>query len=329
VASVSPLVELGSALHVLRDPDHHDAAEWAASVRTGVSRRLAEAIASWSWTTQAIRATPFVTPGPVEDVPAALSAMAAMPPDQLARQLLRPISPGGQTGAALRWAQARGPAVAALVQMLVDEPSRAVNEFMEFLQQCWDEWFAAEWRRRRPVLRARARRFTDVVGARGGVQALATVDSSVRALASGDGVSVAKVAKGRHDVSGRGLTVVPSTFIWPHLYVGDVPGRPLLIIHPVEPGPPGPSMGELVRRLGTIANAGRLEVARAIATEPRTAGEVAALWHLDSTLVTRHLRTLTAAGLARATRRGRFKQYELDLSAVKALGDDLAALLLR
>jgi hypothetical protein len=55
VAVPSVLVELGSALHVLRDPGHHDAAEWATTIRARMSPRLAESVRRWSWTTQAIR----------------------------------------------------------------------------------------------------------------------------------------------------------------------------------------------------------------------------------------------------------------------------------
>lgn len=81
--------------------------------------------------------------------------------------------------------------------------------------------------------------------------------------------------------------------------------------------------------LDAAANSGRLEVARAIATEPRTAGEIAALWDMDATLVNRHLRTLAAAGLARTTRRGRYVSYVLDDAAVRGIGHELLALLLR
>ena len=65
-----------------------------------------------------------------------------------------------------------------------------------------------------------------------------------------------------------------------------------------------PSAADLLLRLGIMARRGVLEVARAVATEPRTAGEISALWHIDPTLVNRHLRTLAAAGLARTARRG-------------------------
>ncbi|RZU76201.1 DNA-binding transcriptional ArsR family regulator [Micromonospora kangleipakensis] len=329
VPVVSPLVELGSALHVLHDPAHHYADEWAAAVRAGMSPRLAELTQSWSWTTQAIRSAPFVAASSSADFPGQLDELCAIPASQLALQLLRPLSPSGDVRAALHWSRARGRAVAALVQALVERPDQAVADFLEFLEQSWREWFSAEWTRVRSLLAARARRFADTVSAQGAARALATIDPSVTASDAGNGVTIAKVQNTRHDVSRRGLLVAPSAFIRPHLYVADVPGHPLLLIHAAEAGQPVPSVRELLRRLETVANPGRLEIARAIATEPRTAGEIAALWRMDPTLVNRHLRALAAAGLAGASRRGRFVQYHLDVDAIEVLGTDLIALLLR
>jgi DNA-binding transcriptional ArsR family regulator len=126
--------------------------------------------------------------------------------------------------------------------------------------------------------------------------------------------------------------VALSHFVWPHVYVANVAGQPLLLICPAEPRDrPGglDTVPEVMARLAALAHVGRLEVARAIATEPRTAGEIAALWRMDATLVNRHLRALAAAGLARPTRRGRFVQYGLDLDAVRGLGDEVMVLLLR
>ncbi|MEV4533358.1 DUF5937 family protein [Asanoa sp. NPDC049518] len=319
-AAVSPLSELGSALHAIGDPAHHgaDLPPMSAALRRRVRR--------WAFTTRAIRATPFVTVwGPDDDFATQLDRLRAVPPRRLAIQLIRPISPPGDTAAALRWAQARG--LGDEVAALVERPGPAVTEFLEFLAESWDGWFAPQWLAVRPVLAARTRRFALDLAALGPAGALATLDPSI--TVAGAGVSIAKVAKRRHDVSGRGLVVVPSTLIRPHLYVADVPGRPLVLIHPVDAGPPVLTTRDVLRRLAALANPGRLEVARAIATEPRTAGEVADLWHVDPTLVNRHLRALAAAGLARATRRGRFVQYELDASAVEGLGGDLIGLLLR
>ena len=67
----------------------------------------------------------------------------------------------------------------------------------------------------------------------------------------------------------------------------------------------------------------------AVASEPRTAGEIAALWGLHPTQVTRHLRALTRAGLVTAERQGRFVAYRLDESALTTLGTDLLTLIVR
>jgi DNA-binding transcriptional ArsR family regulator len=319
-AALSPLSELGSALHAAGDPGHHAAD--LPPMGAGLRRRARR----WAFATRAIRATPFVTVwGPDDGFAAQVDHLRALPARRLAAQLIRPISPAGDTAAALRYARARG--LGDLVAALVERPAPAVTEFLEFLSESWDTWFAQRWPAVRPVLAARARRFALDLAARGPTAALASLDPAI--TAAGAGVSIAKVASRRHDVSRRGLVVVPSNLIRPHLYVADVPGRPLVLIHPVEAGPPVLPTRDLLRRLTALANPGRLEVARAIATEPRTAGEIADLWHVDPTLVNRHLRALAAAGVARASRRGRFVQYELDAGAVDALGGDLLGLLLR
>lgn len=330
VPVVSALVEFGSALHVLRDPGHHGADLWAAGVRAEMSPRLASRTAAWWWTAQAIRATPFVTASPPgDDFGDRLDRMRAMPARRLADQLLRPVSPSGDTHAALHWSRSRDRAAAAVAEALVRRPAEAVADFLEFLDASWREWFSAEWLKIRPALAARARHFDATLAAHGTAAALGSLDPSVTTAASGERVSIAKIQNARHDVSRRGLLVAPSSLIRPHLYVADVPGQPLLLIHPAGAGPPVPPVAELLRRLDAMAHRGRLEVARAIATEPRTAGEISALWSMDPTLVNRHLRALASAGLARTTRHGRFVQYQLDAAAVEALGTDLLALLLR
>jgi DNA-binding transcriptional ArsR family regulator len=261
-------------------------------------------------------------------LPESVALLRATSASRLARQLLRPISPSGDTHAALHWAQPREPVVTAVVDALVTRPAEAAADFLQFLDASWREWFSAEWTMIRPALAARARAFADTVSRRGAVAALTTIDPSVTATTAAS-VSIAKIQNARHDVSRRGLLVAASTYIQPHVYVANVPSQPLLLIHPAHPGPPVPSAAELLRRLGAVAHRGRLEVARAIATEPRTAGEISALWQMDPTLVNRHLRALAAAGLAQRTRRGRFVAYQLDADAVAAVGSDLLALLLR
>ncbi|MFI7416363.1 DUF5937 family protein [Nonomuraea sp. NPDC049684] len=328
--AVSAMTEFGSALHVLRDPRHHGLDDWAAKILTAMSPGLAAWTRSWWWTAQAIRATPFVTPAPPADsFDDRLAQLDAMPARELAGQLLRPIAPSGDRQVALRWSRARDPAVAARVEALVRRPREAVADFLSFLRRSRQEWFEAEWTRIRPALAGRARRFADLASRQGPGPALAALDPAVELAPAGVAVRIAKIQAARHDVSRRGLVVAPSTFIRPHLYVADVPGRPLLVLHPVDAGLPVPSAAVVRRRLEALAHQGRLEVARAIATEPRTAGEIAMLWNVDPTQVNRHLRALAAAGLATTARQGRFVRYRLAAGVLEELGKDVLSLLVR
>ena len=330
--AVSPLVEMGSALHVLSDPSHHRADRWADDIRSRLDAGLTRRTDAWAWASQAIRAAPFLSPT-TTDFDTALAQLRALPPHQLAARLLRPITRAGDLDLARRWSRSRGSAVTERVDLLIDMPADGVAEFLDFLADTWTVWFAAEWERVEPIVRTATRRFSRQVTSTGSVaKALAALDPSITATANDGGVTIAKVQSARHDVGRRGLAVALSHFVWPHVYVGNVPGQPLLLICPTErherPGGVD-SVPEVMSRLTTLAHHGRLEVARAIATEPRTAGEIAALWRIDPTLVNRHLRALSAAGLARTTRRGRFVQYSLDHDAVRALGDEVMLLLLR
>ena len=143
--AVSALVELGSALHVLRDPGHHGSDEWAARVRGAMSPGLDRRTRAWWWTTQAIRSAPFVTAQPgAGEFEDQLARLRARPAARLAGQLLRPISPAGEPGAALHWSRSRGAGVAAVVAALVSRPAEAVEGFLQFLADSWDEWFGAE-----------------------------------------------------------------------------------------------------------------------------------------------------------------------------------------
>lgn len=331
----SPLIELGCALHVLAEPAHHDRTDWAAAVR--LSADLRDELAQWTWTVRAVRARFFAT-STATGMPSwdeELAALRGRPPEDVAAELVRPLhgrplsSRATDTAEVLHWARSRGRSTAVLVESLLTDPTDPVRRFADLLDACWREWFCDVWAESRDALAARGRQDRDLA-VRDGVSAmLCSLDGSITTR-DADSVVVQKVQSKRIDISARSLLLVPSNYIAPHLFVGEVPGEPITIIYPAGDRVADVPSAQLIRaRLDALASPDRLQVCRAVASEPRTAGEIAALWGLHPTQVTRHLRALTRAGLVTAEREGRFVAYRLDNDALTTLGADLLTLIMR
>lgn len=334
----SPLIELGCALHVLAEPRHHDRVEWAEEVRAAMPAVLRDELAAWAWTVRAVRARFFATSA-ATGVPAfadELAALRSRPPQDLAAELVRPLrgQPLGSRSidldAVRHWALSRGRPVAELVEALLTSPEEPVGQFLDFLDSCWQNWFGEIWTASRDQLAARGRQDRDLAVRDGASVMLRALDGSVEAR-DADTMVVQKIQNKRIDLTERSVLLVPSNFIAPHLFLGEVPGEPLTVIYPL--GGRGqtvvPTAQAVRHRLEALAVAGRLQVCRAVASEPRTAGEIATLWNLHPTQVTRHLRALTRAGLVTAERQGRFVAYRLDEQALRSIGTDLLDLVMR
>ncbi|MGZ0152181.1 DUF5937 family protein [Kribbella sp. WER1] len=329
----SPLIELGSALHVLAEPAHHGRADWAAALP--LPDDLRRELAQWTWTVRAVRARFFATTA-ATGMPSwddELAELRKRPPEDVAAELVRPLRgrPLNSTDntAALHWARSRGRATSALVESLLTDPADPVRRFTDLLDACWQEWFSAVWNESRDALAARGRQDRDLA-VRDGVGAmLRSLDASID-VRDADSVVVQKVQSKRIDISRRSLLLVPSNYIAPHLFIGEIPGEPITIIYPTGGRTADVPTAQLIRaRLDALASPDRLQVCRAVASEPRTAGEIAALWGLHPTQVTRHLRALTRAGLVTAEREGRFVAYKLNNDALTTLGADLLTLIMR
>jgi DNA-binding transcriptional ArsR family regulator len=331
----SPVIELGCALHVLAEPRHHGRVEWAASVRLPDSLR--QELAHWTWTVRAVRARCFAT-SPATGMPSwqdELDALRSRSPEDLAADLIRPMRGRPSRTSAIdadavrRWARSRGPVVGELVEALLTDPAEPVRRFLDLLDACWSEWFQDVWEQSRDALAARGRQDRDLA-IRDGISAmLCSLDGSIE-VRDKDSVLVQKVQNKRIDLAERSLLLVPSNYIAPHLFLGEVPGEPLTVIYPAEGrGNAVPTARQVLSRLDALAATDRLKMCRAVASEPRTAGEIAGLWGLHPTQVTRHLRALTRAGLVTAERQGRFVAYRLNEDALSNLGTDLLDLVMR
>ncbi|GAB2684845.1 ArsR/SmtB family transcription factor [Kribbella swartbergensis] len=331
----SPLIELGCALHVMAEPRHHDRTDWAAAVPFPAVLR--EELSQWSWTVRAVRSRFFATSA-ATGMPTwqdELKALRARTPEDLAAELVRPLrgrplsSRTTDADAVRHWARSRGRVVAELVEGLLTAPEEPVRRFLALLDECWEHWFREVWEESRDALAARGRHDRDLAMRDGVAVMLRSLDSSID-VRDKDSLLVQKVQNKRIDLAERSLLLVPSNYIAPHLFLGEIPGEPLTIIYPAGGrGAAVPTAQQVRSRLEALAAPDRLQVCRAVASEPRTAGEIAALWGLHPTQVTRHLRALTRAGLVTAERQGRFVAYRLDETAVRNLGTDLLDLVMR
>ena len=331
----SPLIELGCALHVLAEPAHHDRVDWAASLP--LSAELRAELAQWTWTVRAVRARFFATSA-ATGVPTwtdELAALRSRPPEDVAAELVRPLrgrplsSRSIDTDAVQHWARSRGRSVAALVESLLTSPAEPVRRFLDVLDACWREWFGELWEASHDTLAARGRQDRDLAVRDGLGTMLRSLDSAID-VRDADSVVVQKVQSKRIDISTRSLLLVPSNYIAPHLFVGEIPGEPVTVIYPAGGRAAAvPTAQQIRARLDALASPDRLQVCRAVASEARTAGEIAALWGLHPTQVTRHLRALTRAGLVTAERQGRFVAYRLNNDALTTLGTDLLTLIMR
>ena len=331
----SPLIELGCALHVLAEPRHHGRTDWAAGVP--LSADLRAELAQWTWTVRAVRARFFAT-STATGMPSwddELTALKKRPPEEVAAELVRPLrgrplsSRSTDNTAVLPWARSRGRSTAVLVEALLTDPAEPVRRFTDLLDACWQQWFRDVWDESRDALAARGRHDRDLAVRDGVGVMLRSLDASID-VRDADSVVVQKVQSKRIDISTRSLLLVPSNYIAPHLFVGEIPGEPITILYPAAGRAADvPTAQQIRARLDALASPDRLQVCRAVASEPRTAGEIAALWGLHPTQVTRHLRALTRAGLVTAEREGRFVAYRLNDEALTTLGTDLLTLIMR
>ncbi|MBL7260140.1 ArsR/SmtB family transcription factor [Paractinoplanes lichenicola] len=317
------LVELGNVLHAVLAPEHHgQAAHWAA---TPAVAELLPTLTRWAFVVRAIRARMFIDVSIAGHTnwDACLAAVRRLDAMAMRDALLRPL--GGVAGA--QRYRGRDSLDADTVAGVLADPQAAREEFVALLQTCWDSFFGAWWGRHGTALAEEVLHRRQLLQRHGLSSALQDLPGiSYR----GDGTVVLDKIRGKQLSAAErpGLVLIPSPAVSPHLYLADEPSLPITVIYPPAGSAPL-AAGVLHRRLQALAHPERLQVARAITTEARSASEISRLWHLQRSRVARHLRTLEQAGLAHRHRDGRSVLYRLDLTAINALGTDLSQVLLR
>ncbi|MFI1014127.1 DUF5937 family protein [Streptomyces sp. NPDC020965] len=357
VFDISPLAELGVALHALSEPGHHPGLHgWAtatsASLKPDLADRLHEADFLWRSTFSDVfmafaglpadRVRPSATLADDLDlldrldderfVSAALeftcaSSYTSGRPSALSNSVTR--------ARALDLAATRGPQALDFTQRLLRDPAAVRAWVRRLFEDCEQAFFGDTWRRVAPQLAADARHKTELLRRKGLAEALHDVSAAITVDEDRSRITVDKLATaGTTAVDptvGAGLTLLPSSYGWPHLMVLNAPGWRPVIHYPIgSPSLPGPAPVEvLMLRMEALAHPMRMRLCRNLARTPYTTGELAEAYDITAPEVSRHLAVLKKAGLITTRRRGRYVLHQLDVSAVARIGSDFLETVLR
>ncbi|MFI1867616.1 ArsR/SmtB family transcription factor [Streptomyces jumonjinensis] len=292
--AVSPLWEVVASVRVLKGADDQGVhRRWAEQVRPLLAAAkvdltpLSRLIALGAECVPSFLVPPPTTPQPSLEVE--LAALRATP-----LELLRTTTPGVQEGAA----------------ELRENPGRELGRLAEVIAAYWEVALAPYWPRMLAVFEGdilnRAIHFAE-----GGARRLFDDFGPQVTWDSGTLQLVRRSSRGRRELGGRGLLLVPSAFVWPRIFsnLGSGDWQPTLRYPPRGIGTlweqgPQPCSDALAGVLGRTR-------ARLLAelTAPASTTDLARRIGLSAGGVSQHLTALRAAGLVSAHRTGRVVLY--------------------
>ncbi|MFD4856956.1 DUF5937 family protein [Streptomyces atratus] len=357
VFETSPLAELGLALHALSEPGHHPGLHgWATATTSALepdlADRLHEADFLWRHTfsdvfmpfagvrggngrTGANLAEDLDILDRLDDERFVSAALEFTCHSLYGTGAPSPLSNATMRARALDMAAARGPRQVEFTEQLLSDPTSVRRWIRRLFEDCDQAFFADTWRRVQVQLVADARHKTDLLRRKGLGEAVGAVSPALSIDEAGTRISADKLTEGRTDAAdpaiGPGLTLIPSTFGWPHLNLLHAPGWRPVIHYPVHhPELPSPASVELLQlRMEALAHPMRMRLCRHLARSAHTTGELADTYGITAPEVSRHLTVLKKAGLVTTRRRGRYVLHQLDLTVVARLGSDFLEGILR
>ncbi|MFF8986197.1 DUF5937 family protein [Streptomyces globisporus] len=357
VFATSPLAELGLALHALSEPGHHPGLHgWttatAAALEPDLADRLLEAEFLWRNTfadiflpfsgirggdgrTGATLAEDLDILDRLDDERFVAAATEFTCSSLYGSDAPSPLRDPAMRARALDMATARGPRQVEFTKRLLADPVAVRGWIRRLLEDCDQAFFADTWRRVSVQLVADARHKTELLRRKGLAEAVGAVSSAVTLDEERERITVDKLTEGRTTAVapevGLGITLVPTSFGWPHLTVLHAHHWRPVIHYPVRlPDLPTPaSVEQLQRRMEALAHPMRMRLCRNLARSPYTTGELAESHSITAPEVSRHLSVLKKAGLVTTRRRGRYVLHQLDLTVVARLGSDFLEGVLR
>jgi DNA-binding transcriptional ArsR family regulator len=343
--SYSPLSEAVLSLHVLAEPKHHPLQHgWVRAMRR-LPASLKREIGAHSFLYGRTIADCFSAADTPEyaDFETEVRRFRDLPADVLAYELTRPLyDHGGRTPriapldddvvrrTILAGARSRGQGAERVVRTLLDDPRVVADRAAAMLEAYWETAFAEEWRRIEPLLAAAVEEAGRDIGRRGLYPFIRSLAPQLRVdqTAGEFGIDVPH----DHDVDvgqGSTLVLVPSWFVWPHVFVNCDEPWPLSLAYgaPAVRGqarrrlPPA----ELRSLLSSLADGTRLTALRLIAERPRSTQELAPLVGLTEAGLSKHLRVLADAGVLTRRREGYYVLYSLVPQRLDDVSDALRA----
>ncbi|MEU6484615.1 DUF5937 family protein [Streptomyces sp. NPDC046887] len=360
VFEISPLAELGCALHALAEPGHHPGLSgWATATAAGLKPDLADRLheAAFLWTTTF--SDVFLPYAGIRGGDGRAGATLAEDLDMLDRLdedrflgaalefvCASPYANGVTSSRrrALELAASRGPKQLDFTRRLLDDPAGVRAWLRRLFEDCERAFFADTWCRVAPGLAADARHKTELLRRKGLAEALEDVSPAVTLAEDGPSrtpegsfrrIEVDKLVEGTttavDPVVGGGVSFIPSSFGWPHLMVLHAPGWRPVVHYPVgSPQLAGPASVELLEhRMEALAHPMRMRLCRKLARTASTTGELAETYGITPPEVSRHLAVLKRARLVTTRRRGRYVLHQLDVAAVARIGSDFLETVLR
>ncbi|MEV5430703.1 DUF5937 family protein [Streptomyces sp. NPDC052701] len=351
--ALSPLAELGMALHALSEPGHHPGLQgWVTSVTARLDPHLADRMCEadflWRTTFSDLFLPCAGIPGgralPGAALAEELDLLDKLTDEQFVDAALEftcalPYSSGGPTALAdagarrraLELAAARGPRQLRFTERLLADPPRIRAWLRQFLQDCEEAFFAEVWSRLSHQLAADARHKTDLLRHKGLAGALAAVSPAVTLDEAAGRITVDKLGEGHTATRDGGLLLVPTILGWPHLMVLHRYRWQPVLHYPVgssELGAP-PTVEQLALRMTALSHPVRMRLCRHLARSSCTTSELAQVHGMTAPEISRHLGVLKKAGLITTRRRGRYVLHQLDVTVVARLGSDFLEGILR
>ncbi|MET7291379.1 DUF5937 family protein [Streptomyces griseoloalbus] len=353
VVVLSPLAELGMALHALSEPGHHPGLQgWVTGVTARLDPHLADRMCEadflWRTTFSDLFLPSAGIPGrrtlPGATLPEELDLLDKLSDEQFVDAALEftcalpyglpgpgPLADEGLRRRSLELAAARGPRQVLFTERLLADPPRIRAWLRQFLRDCDEAFFAETWSRLRHQLAADARRKTDLLRHKGLAEALAAVSPAVTLDETGDRITVDKLADGRTATGDGGLLLIPTSLGWPHLMVLHRFAWQPVLHYPVgspELAAP-PTVEQLALRMTALSHPVRMHMCRDLARSAYTTSELAQVHGMTAPEISRHLSVLKKAGLITTRRRGRYVLHQLDVTVVARLGSDFLEGILR